>query len=152
MSAPRAEPSDAELAALAAREAIRAELAAYFEALGRRDWERIADGFAPGARLDYGTPGVRDVEGNLRLLRAGVERLSAISTLLGMQARVFAQGDAARSETAAFTAHLAADVEPRRLRVSFVRYDDAWLRCPDGRWRVCHRTVHADVKGWMDTA
>ena len=152
MSAPRREPSAEAVATLADREAIRAELSAYFEALGRRDWERIADGFAPGASLDYGTPGVRDVEGNLRLLRAGVERLTSVSTLLGMQSRVLAQGDAARSETAAFTAHLAAGMGPKRMRVSFVRYEDAWQRSPDGRWRVCERRVHADVKGWIDPA
>jgi len=143
-------PSAAELAAFVDREAIREELAAYFEALGRRDWERVAAGFAPGASLDYGTPGVRDLEGNLRLLRAGVERLSAASSLLGMQARVWTRGDAASSETAAFTAHLAADAEPARLRVSCVRYADAWLRSPDGRWRVRERVVRADVKGWLD--
>jgi hypothetical protein len=67
-----------------------------------------------------------------------------------MQSRVDAQGDAARSETAAFTAHLAADAEPRRLRVSFVRYEDAWRRDGDGRWRVQQRIVRADVKGWLD--
>ena len=152
MSASTSAPSDGEVAALLDREAIRAELAAYFEALGRHDWERIADGFAPGASLDYGTPGVRDVEGNLRLLRAGVLRLASASTLLGMQARVRTSGDAAVSETAAFTAHRAAGAEPPRLRVSFVRYEDAWRRYPDGRWRVTRRVVHADVKGWMDAS
>jgi hypothetical protein len=152
VSAARPPPSAAEVAALADREAIREELAAYFEALGRHDWERIADGFAPGASLDYGTPGVRDVEGNLRLLRAGVLRLSAASTLLGMQARVQTSGDTAVSETEAFTAHLAAGPGPQRARVSFVRYGDAWQRCSDGRWRVSERVVHADVKGWLDHA
>ena len=37
-----------------------------------------------------------------------------------------------------------------RLRVSWVRYVDAWLRSPDGRWRVRERVVHADLKGWLD--
>ena len=149
MSAPPQKPSAEEIAAFADREAIREELAAYFEALGRHDWQRIADGFAFGASLDYGTPGVRDVEGNLRLLRAGVERLASVSTLLGMQARVWTSGDAASSETGAFTAHLAADAEPRRMRVSFVRYADAWLRSPDGRWRVSRRELVPLVKGWL---
>ena len=65
--------------AFADREAIREALTDYFDALGRGDWPRIADGFTPDADLDYGTPGVRDVEGNLRLLRAGValERVAA---------------------------------------------------------------------------
>lgn len=145
--------ADAEadaLAGLADREAIRAELDAYFDALGRRDWERIADGFTTDARLDYGTPDVRDVEGNLSLLRAGVERLTLVSTLLGVQARVRTSGDEAVSETTAFTAHLASGPGPQRLRVSFVRYEDAWRRCADGRWRVRERIVHPDLKGWLE--
>lgn len=143
--------ADAEaLAGLVDREAIRAELDAYFEALGRRDWERIADGFTIDARLDYGTPDVRDVEGNLKLLRAGVERLTVVSTLLGVQARVRTSRDEAVSETSAFTAHLAAGPEPKRLRVSFVRYEDVWRRCADGRWRVSERVVHPDLKGWLE--
>lgn len=138
------------LAALLDRDAIRSELEAYFDALGRRDWTRIAEGFTTDARLDYGTPGVRDVEGNLRLLRAGVERLTVVSTLFGMQARVRTRGDEATSETTAFTAHLAAGPGPERMRVSIVRYEDAWRRCADGRWRVRHRIVHPDLKGWLD--
>jgi ketosteroid isomerase-like protein len=138
------------IARLADRESIRAELDAYFDALGRRDWERIADGFTTDARLDYGTPGVRDVEGNLTLLRTGVERLTLVSTLLGVQARVRTSGNEAVSETSAFTAHLASGPGPQRLRVSFVRYKDAWRRCADGRWRVRERIVHPDLKGWLE--
>lgn len=132
------------------REAIRAALDAYFDALGRGDWAQLADGFTSDAELDYGTPGIRDLEGNLRLLRAGVERLTLVSTLMGMQARVQANGDEATSQTLAFTAHLASGDGPQRMRVSFVRYEDAWRRCADGRWRVCGRIVHPDVKGWLD--
>ena len=136
--------------ALADREAIRAALDAYFDALGRGDWDAIADGFTADAELDYGTPDVRDVEGNLRLLRAGVERLTLVSTLLGMQSRVATSGDEGTSQSLAFTAHLAAGDGPPRMRVSFVRYEDAWRREPDGRWRVRARVVHPDVKGWLD--
>lgn len=150
MSAASPDPVAEALAGLADREAIRAELDAYFEALGRRDWDRITDGFTSDACLDYGTPGVRDVQGNLQLLRAGVERLTVVSTLLGMQARVQTSGDTAISETTAFTAHLASGPEPQRLRVSFVRYEDTWRRCTDGRWRVRERSVHPDLKGWLD--
>lgn len=139
-----------ELEAFADRESIREALDAYFDALGRGDWEEIADGFTADAVLDYGTPGVRDLEGNLRLLRAGVERLTLVSTLMGMQARVEARGDQASSQTLAFTAHLASGEGSQRMRVSFVRYEDAWRRGPDGRWRVCGRVVHPDVKGWLD--
>lgn len=138
------------LAALADRDAIRSALDAYFEALGRRDWERIAYGFTADAVLDYGTPGVRDLAGNLRLLRAGVERLTLVSTLLGLQTRVEVRGDEAISETNVFTAHLASGPSPQRMRVSFVRYEDAWRRCTDGRWRVRARIVHPDLKGWLE--
>ena len=149
---PLAEPIDrrAELAAYADREAIRSELDAYFDALGRGDWSRIADGFTPDAELDYGTPDVRDLEGNLRLLRAGVERLTLVSTLMGLQARVRTSGDEGSSQTLAFTAHLASGESPPRMRVSFVRYEDAWRRCADGRWRIRARVVHPDVKGWLE--
>lgn len=138
------------LAALADRDAIRAELDAYFEALGRRDWDRVADGFTPDAYLDYGTPDVHDVQRNVRLLRAGVERLTRVSTLLGVQTHVQTRGDEARSEAAAFTVHLSAEPGPQRMRVSFVRYQDGWRRGPDGRWRVCERIVHPDIKGWLE--
>ena len=150
VSAALSDPDADALAELVDREAIRAELDAYFEALGRRDWERIAEGFTSDARLDYGTPGIRDVEGNLQLLRTGVERLTVVSTLLGMQARARTSGDEAVSETTAFTAHLASGPGPQRLRVSFVRYEDAWRRCTDGRWRVRERIVHPDLKGWLE--
>ncbi len=119
--------------AYADREAIREALSAYFDALGRGDWVQIADGFTADAVLDYGTPGVRDVESNLRLLRTGVERLTVVSTLLGMQSRVATNGDEGTSQTLAFTAHLAAGEGPQRMRVSFVRYEDAWRREADGR-------------------
>jgi hypothetical protein len=144
---------DIDAAALRAhvdREAIRAALADYFDVLGRGDWAAIAEGFTADAELDYGTPGVRDREGNLRLLRAGVERLTLVSTLMGMQARVQVLGDAATSQAIAFTAHLAAGEDPPRMRVSFVRYEDDWRRGADGRWRVRVRVVHPDVKGWLD--
>ena len=150
MSAAHPDPAADALAQLVDRDAIRAELDTYFDALGRHDWARIADGFTPDAGLDYGTPGVRDLEGNLRLLRAGVERLTVVSTLLGMQARVRTTGDEAVSETTAFTAHLAAGPGPQRMRVSFVRYEDTWRRCGDGRWRVRERIVHPDLKGWLE--
>lgn len=136
--------------AYADREAIRAALDAYFDALGRGDWSQIADGFTADASLDYGTPDIRDVESNLRLLRAGVERLTVVSTLLGMQSRVETRGDEGTSQTLAFTAHLASGEDPPRMRVSFVRYEDAWRRGEDGRWRVRTRVVHPDVKGWLD--
>jgi len=145
-----AESDEAELRAFVDREAIRAALDAYFEALNRGDWSALEDGFTPDARLDYGTPGVRDVEGNLRLLRAGVERLTVVSTLLGMQARVRTNGDEGRSETMAFTAHVAAGPDSQRMRCSFVRYEDAWRRGTDGHWRVSERIVCPSGKGWLD--
>lgn len=138
------------LAALVDRDAVRAALDAYFEALGRRDWSELEDGFTSDAILDYGTPGVRDLAGNLRLLRAGVERLTLVSTLLGFQSRVEVDGDGATSRTTAFTAHLASGPAPQRMRVSFVRYEDGWRRCADGRWRVCSRVVHPELKGWLE--
>ncbi|MBK7952309.1 MAG: nuclear transport factor 2 family protein [Deltaproteobacteria bacterium] len=112
--------------------------------------QEIADGFTADASLDYGTPDIRDVESNLRLLRAGVEHLTVVSTLLGMQSRVETRGDEGSSQTLAFTAHLASSEAPPRMRVSFVRYEDAWRRGADGRWRVRTRVVHPDIKGWLD--
>lgn len=141
----------AALAAYEDREAIRGAMATYFDAVERRDWDRVTATFAPTASLDYGTPGVEGVQENLALLRAGVERLTSASTLLGMQCAVVVAGDTARSMTAALTAHSPAgsDADPARARMSIVRYEDDWARTHDGRWQVTRRVVHHDLKGWL---
>ena len=82
---------------LLARAAIREELTSYLDAVMRHDWERVAESFTPSATLDYGTPGVTAVEANIDLLRAGVDRLTAKSTLLGMHADIDVSGDRART-------------------------------------------------------
>jgi len=141
----------AALAAYEDREAIRRDMATYFDAVERRDWARVTATFAPTASLDYGTPGVEGVDENVALLRAGVERLTSASTLLGMQCAVVVSGDAARSMTAALTAHSPADpnADGGRARMSIVRYEDEWARTRDRRWQVTRRVVHHDLKGWL---
>jgi SnoaL-like domain len=141
----------ASLAAHADRDAIRRAMASYFDAVEQRDWDSVAELFVTDASLDYGTPGVERVTENIALLRAGVERLTSASTLLGMQCGVTVDGDHARSMTAALTAHSPADsgVGPSRVRMSIVRYEDDWIRTADG-WRVTRRVVHHDLKGWLE--
>jgi ketosteroid isomerase-like protein len=140
----------ASLAAYADREAIRRAMASYFDAVEQRDWDGVAEMFVADASLDYGTPGVDRVTENIALLRAGVERFTSASTLLGMQCAVTVDGDRARSMTAALTAHSPADSgrDPSRARMSIVRYEDDWIRTGDG-WRVTRRVVHHDLKGWL---
>jgi ketosteroid isomerase-like protein len=149
----RALPDDlvASLAAYADRDAIRRAMASYFDAVERRDWDGVAEVFVADASLDYGTPGVAGVTENIALLRAGVERFTSASTLLGMQCAVTVDGDRARSMTAAFTAHSPGDSVPgpARARMSIVRYEDDWIRTHDGGWRVTRRVVHHDLKGWL---
>lgn len=139
------------LADLEDRAAIRTAMGDYFDAVNRGDWTKVTDGFVADAVLEYGTPGVATVERNVALLRAGTERLTSSSTLLGLQSCVDLDGDRARSETAALTAHCPASGD-RRARLSMVRYEDEWIRCPDGAWRVSRRTVHHEMKAWCRLA
>ncbi len=102
---PDRSPRHREIAVLLARAAIREELTSYLDAVMRHDWERVAQSFTPSATLDYGTPGVTAVEANIDLLRAGVDRLTSKSTLLGMHADIDVSGDRARTQATTFTAH-----------------------------------------------
>lgn len=124
----------------------------YFDAVNRRDWAAVTDGFEPSARLDYGTPGVETVERNVAMLRAGTERLTSSSTLLGLQSSIHVDGQQARSETGALTAHCTPQPGAGHARLSMVRYEDEWARGADGVWRVRRRTCHHEVKAWCELA
>lgn len=139
------------LVALDARARIRDVLTAYFDALESRDWDRVASAFTPDATLDYGTPAARNVVDNIELLRAGVERFTSVSSLLGMHSAVTLDSDAALSETVAFTAHCPKPdgSTPSRARMSAVRYEDRWTRDSQGHWRICQRICHHEFKGWL---
>jgi hypothetical protein len=139
------------LGRLAARAAIREELTEYFAAVTRHDWDRVRRSFRSDATLDYGTPGVVSVDDNLALLRAGTERLTATSTLLGMQSVITVHGETAHSETTTFTAHTPGDGTDR-ARMSIVVYVDDWASEPTsgGTWLVTKRVVHHRIKGWLD--
>jgi SnoaL-like domain len=143
-------PRDREIAMLLARAAIREELTSYLDAVMRHDWERVAQSFTPSATLDYGTPGVTAVEANIDLLRAGVDRLTAKSTLLGMHADIDVSGDRARTQATTFTAHTPTPGSDQRARMSVVVYADEWCRGPDDRWRITDRVVHHRLRGWLD--
>ena len=139
----------AGVAAFVDRAAIREALVAYLSAVQHHDWERVEEAFAPRATLDYGTPGVTSVADNIRLLRAGVDRFVARSTLIGMHVVVTVDGDTAQSRSSAFTAHTSAVGPTVPTRMSVVVYADQWMRCTDGRWRITDRVVHHDLKGWL---
>ena len=110
----------------------------------------MAQTFTPSATLDYGTPGVTAVEANIDLLRAGVDRLTARSTLLGMHADIDVSGDRARTQATTFTAHTPALGSDPRARMSVVVYADEWCRGPDDRWRITDRVVQHRLRGWLD--
>jgi hypothetical protein len=139
----------AAVSALIDRLAVKQAIVAYLDAVERRDWSRVRDTFAPSAWVDYGTPGARGVDDNVALLRAGVERLTSSSTLLGMNAAVDVDLDTARSTSWAFTAHCPAGELDERARMSVVRYEDEWERRADGRWRITRRVAHHELKGWL---
>lgn len=140
------------VAALVARARIRQVLVAYVDAIGRHDWPTVTACFAPTAVLDYGTPGVSDVGGNIQLLRAGMERMTSVSTLLGMQVDIRVDGDTAKSHMAAFTAHGPPLDSDRQIRMSVVRYEDWWSRTGQADWLITRRVCHHEVKGWCDPA
>ena len=54
----------------------------HFDAVERRDRVRVTATFVAQAFVDYGKPDVEDVERDSALFRAGVERLTSVSTLL----------------------------------------------------------------------
>lgn len=131
------------------RAQIRQAITAYFDAVQRRDWAAVTATFVPWATLDYGTPDVRDVAENIRLLQAGTERLSSSSTIFGMHSRIHILGETAKSETSAFTTHCPLSASDDRARMSSVRYEDEWICCDDGRWRITKRTCHHEFRGWL---
>ncbi len=141
----------AALRELAARAAIREQLTQYFDAVTRHDWDRVRRSFRRDATLDYGTPGVVSVDENVALLQAGAERLTATSSLLGMQSVITVLGETAQSETTTFTAHTPGDGTDR-ARMSIVVYVDDWATepAPEGTWLVTRRVVHHRIKGWLD--
>jgi len=139
-----------ELWALTARAAIRQRLTEYFDAVTRHDWDRVRRSFRRDATLDYGTPGVTSVDDNVALLRTGAERLTATSSLLGMQCVIDVHGETAGSKTTTFTAHTPGD-GTERARMSIVVYLDEWTREPVSEaWVVTKRVVHHRIKGWLD--
>jgi ketosteroid isomerase-like protein len=140
---------NAGLLGLFERQAIKRVIADYFDAVERRNWDRVTATFAPDAYVDYGTPGVDDVERNVALLRAGVDRLTSASTLLGMQGTIAVTGETGASTTWAFTAHCPAGADPGPARMSIVRYEDTWRRSADGGWRITRRVAHHELKGWL---
>ena len=150
MTAAPGRPPAAALAAFVDRVTIRDALVAYLDAVQRHDWAAVEACFTADATLDYGTPGVRDVAGNIRLLRAGVERFVARSTLVSMHVVVDVDGDRARSRGTAFTAHTAGTGSSDPARMSVVVYADTWVREPEVGWRVTGRVVHHELKGWLD--
>jgi hypothetical protein len=139
----------AAVSTLVDRLAIKRAIVEYFDAVERRDWSRVRDTFVPSASVDYGTPGVDGVDENVALLRAGVERLTSASSLLGMNTAVTVDFDTARSTSWAFTAHCPADLAEGRARMSVVRYEDEWVRDVDGGWRITRRIAHHELKGWL---
>jgi hypothetical protein len=141
----------AAVSTLVDRLAIKRAIAAYFDAVERRDWRRVVETFVPRASVDYGTPGVDGVDDNVALLRAGVERLTSASTLLGMNAIVTVDVGNARSTSWAFTAHAPADRAEGRARMSVVRYEDEWVRDAAGGWKITRRVAHHELKGWLTT-
>jgi len=139
----------ASVAELEAKARIRHALAEYFEAVQQHDWAMVTGLFEASAHLDYGTPGVRNVEENIRLLRAGVERLTAASTLLGMHCIIeIHEGGKAISHTSGFTTHTPADGGPA-ARMSAVTYEDQWSLQDNGSWRITRRICHHEFKGWL---
>jgi hypothetical protein len=149
---PRTSDGAAALPTALARASIRTVLAAYLDGICRHDWVAVAECFAPTAMLDYGTPGVTAVDANLQLLRAGMDRLTSVSTLLGMQTSVSVDGDSAKSEMAALTAHGPPAGVGGQIRMSVVRYEDWWSKTADARWQITRRICHHEVKGWCDPA
>jgi hypothetical protein len=145
-----AHPGEAAIVAFMDRVAIRDALVAYLDAVQRHEWAAVEACFAPWATLDYGTPGVHDVTENIRLLRAGVDRFVARSTLVSMHVVVDVTGDVARSRGTAFTAHTTNADAAAPGRMSVVVYADTWARWSDGGWRVTDRVVHHQLKGWLD--
>jgi hypothetical protein len=137
------------LATLLERQAIKRVITRYFDAVERRDWDRVTATFVPQAFVDYGTPGIEDVERNVALLRAGVERLTSASTLLGLQTSIEVTGETGASTTCAFTAHCPAGADPGPARMSVVRYEDEWRHGPDNDWRITRRVAHHELKGWL---
>jgi SnoaL-like domain len=140
--------------ALLQRVSIREALTAYFVALQERDWDAVERTFTADAYVDYGTPGARDVRQNVGLLRAGVEKNTSVSTLLGMEPVIALCAHGARTRTVAFTAHLPPQWPDAgvKARMSAVRYEDRWLRHESGAWLICSRVCHHEFKGWLPPA
>jgi hypothetical protein len=133
---------------LLAREEIKQRIVAYMNAVSRRNWDAATAVFWPEAQLDYGTPGAVNVDDNIALLRAGVDRMTSCSTLLDMQSVIEVDEAIAHSRSMSLTTHLPADKTDVRARNSIVEYEDDWQQ-RDGIWRITRRICHHRSKGWF---
>ena len=129
-------------------ENIREVIAAYFFAIGRRDWQAVHACFVSGAFADYEFNEEKTIERQLELVKKGMLRFRS-STLLGSNSLIQIDGSRAESQTMALTAHEAEPAAHERTRISTVRYEDTWSR-QGGAWLITGRRVIAVWKAWLD--
>jgi hypothetical protein len=131
-------------------EDIRQTLSQYFLSVSARDWSKVLDCFVPNAAADYEFNVEQTIETQLELIRIGMERFD-VSTIMGSNCVIEYQDDeTASTQSLAFTAHQSSPASSERTRISTVRYDDAWRKCEDGRWRITSRKIETLWRAWLD--
>jgi hypothetical protein len=136
------------------RQQIHDLLLQYFCNVDRRRFEPVKAVFVPGAALDYSAlmpigdavPAEEVVD---RIEEAiGIYEVT-VHEMGNHQCEVM--GDKAESETWVTAHHVYADPERQggRLPLAGLRYQDWWVRTPDG-WRIEARRAFTDWRGWLE--
>jgi hypothetical protein len=133
---------------------IRQLLLQYFVNVDRRQWTPVKAIFVPRALVDYSDlmpiPDAVPAEDVVDRIEAAVALYSVTVHQMG-NCDIAVTGDAARSETWINAHHVYADPDRNegRMPIAGLRYQDDWVRTPDG-WRVQHRRAFTDWRSWWD--
>jgi SnoaL-like domain len=133
---------------------IRQLLLQYFVNVDRRVWPPVKAIFVPGTLVDYSDlmpiPDALAAEDVVDRIEAAIALYSVTVHQMG-NCDIDVAGDTAHSETWINAHHVYADPTRNegRMPIAGLRYQDDWLRTPDG-WRVRHRKAFTDWRSWWD--
>lgn len=133
---------------------IRELLVQYFANVDRRVWQPVKDVFVPGTPVDYSA--LMPI-GDAVAAEDVVDRIAQAIDIYAVtvhqmgNCEIKVADDTAVSETWVNAHHVYADPDKGggRLPIAGLRYQDRWVRTPDG-WRVQHRVAFTDWRAWWD--
>jgi hypothetical protein len=121
---------------------IKDVLTRYFIGFDRRDWNMVADCFAPDPICDYHTFRVEGTDKLIATMKS-LEYLRVSTHFMG-NTLIDVKGDVAHSEVYA-EAHLVRPTSAKEEHdhINGLRYVDEWRRI-NGEWKITHRIQYRD--------